>query len=249
MRRALQVLVMCATAFFLSPVSCLLSQEVVDTHWPSLFCEVVVVDSQLGVRVVSVEDASQAHWADLRPDDIIVRVHEKDIRSIDDFAAVSRAMGGRAVTTTVLVFRNGKPKELTLHLYSYPVLREWGLEFIPDHDVRFAEAHVGLDYWSRLGRGFEDVGKPAEALDAYLNGLHNVPTDVNAALHVSGLYAKVSRQHLTAGELLEGFEQLHHGLLVLQRLFDYRLTGEQLRMVRNTLHETLSALRAATRKT
>ena len=43
--------------------------------WPSLFRGVVVADSQVGIRVVRVEDASQAHLADLRPEDIIVRVN------------------------------------------------------------------------------------------------------------------------------------------------------------------------------
>jgi len=63
---------------------------------PSLFRGVVVADSPLGVRVVSVEDASQASQADLRPEDIIIRVDGADVGSIDAFAMFSEALKGRA---------------------------------------------------------------------------------------------------------------------------------------------------------
>ncbi|MBI2104821.1 MAG: PDZ domain-containing protein [Candidatus Omnitrophica bacterium] len=210
---------------------------------PSVFRGVVVADSPLGVRVISVEEASQAQLADLRPDDILVRVRDADIRSIDEFAVVSGALRGRAVAVPVLVFRNGTPRELTLHLYSYPVLQTWGLEVVPDHDLRFAEPRVGLDYWSRLGRGFEGAGKPAEALEAYLNGLHNVPTDTATALHVSRLFVSLSRQRLADGSLTDGIADLRQALQVLERLFDHPLTDEQLRDVRAQLRETLQGLR------
>ena len=212
---------------------------------PSVFRGVVVADSPLGVRVVSVEDASQAQLADLRPDDIIVRVRDADIRSIDEFAVRSSALRGRALAVPVLVFRDGTPRELTLHLYSYSILQAWGLKVLPDHDVRFAEPRVGLDYWSRLGRGFEEADKPAEALDAYLNGLHNVPADAATALHVSRLLVVLSRRRLADGALAEGIAELRQALQVLERLFDHPLTDEQLREVRSQLRETLQGLRQA----
>jgi len=210
---------------------------------PSVFRGVVVADSPLGVRVISVEEASQAHLGGLRPDDIVVRVRDADIRSIDEFAVVSNALRGRAVAVPVLIFRNGTPRELLLHLYSYPVLEAWGLEVVPDFDLRFAEPRVGLDYWSRLGRGFEAAGKPAGALDAYLNGLHNVPTDSDTALQVSRLFVARSRERLAAGSLAEGIANLRQALQVLERLFERPLTDEQLRQVRSQLRETLQGLR------
>ena len=83
---------------------------------PSLFRGVVVADSPLGVRVVSVEEGSQASLADLRPEDIIVRVEAREVHSIDEFAALSATLKGHAASATVLVFRNGAPRELTLRL-------------------------------------------------------------------------------------------------------------------------------------
>jgi hypothetical protein len=215
-------------------------------QFPSVFRGVVVADSPLGVRVVSVEEFSQAYLADLRPDDIIVRVHDEEFHSIDEFAVLSTALKGRATSVKVLIFRNSVPREITLHLYSYPVLREWGLEFVPDHDVRFVEPKVGLDYWVRLGRGFEDAGKPGEALNAYLNGLHNVPRDVSTALKVSVLYSQFSRRSLRDGRLPDGIARLDQSLLVMERLFDYSLTDEQLETVRDHLRNTLESLRAST---
>ena len=210
---------------------------------PSLFRGVVVADSPLGVRVVSVEEASQASLADLRPEDIIIRVDGAEVGSIDAFATLSAALKGRAVSATVLVFRNGTRRELVLHLYSYPILRAWGVAFIPDHDLRFAEAQTALAYWVRLGRGFEDAGKSAEALDAYLNGLHNAPTDTATALTVSGLLSQVSRQRLAGGALADGIASLDQALMILERLFEHPLTDEQLHAVRRQLQETLQALR------
>ena len=210
---------------------------------PSLFRGVVVAESTLGVRVVSVEESSQASLADLRPEDVIIRIHGQEIHSLDEFATLSTALKGRAVKADVLVFRNGSPRELVLHLYSYPVLREWGIEFVPEHDVRFAETRVGLDYWRRLGRGFEEAGKPAEALNAYLNGLHNVPTDAATALKASRLFSTVSRQRLQEGALAEGIASLHNAVRVLQKLFDYPLSDEDLQAIKQQLEDTLRTLR------
>jgi hypothetical protein len=198
---------------------------------PSVFRGVVVADSPLGVRVVGVEELSQAFWADLRPEDIIVRVQETEVRSIDELAALSTSLKGRALSVTLLVFRNGVPRELVLHLYSYPVLRAWGLSFVPDHDVRFADPAVGLAYWQRLGRGFAEAGKTAQALDAYLNGLHNVPGDIGAALTVSALLSRLSRTLLAGGQAAEGVARLRQAVLVLQRLFEHPLDDEQLAAV------------------
>lgn len=213
---------------------------------PSLFRGIIVADSPLGIRVVSVEQASQAHLADLRPEDIIVRVHNTEVSSINAFATLSKNLKGRTASTVVLVFRSGQPREIALHLYSYPVLKEWGIPFVPEHDVRFAQATAGLAYWTRLGRGFEEAKKPEGALDAYLNALHNVPTDAPTALNASRLLSQVSRQHLADGELSEGIAQLRRALVILEHLFNYALTDDQLRAVRTQLYDTLQTLRETT---
>lgn len=214
---------------------------------PSLFRGVVVADSAAGVRVVSVEESSQAYLGDLRPEDLIVRVRDAEVHTIDEFAALSTALKGRAASATVLIFRNGAPRELTLTLYSYPVQRAWNLEFIPRHDIRFAEPQTGLAYWMRLGEGFDRAGKPREALDAYLNGLHNVPDDTVAAVTVSDALVRVSRGHLATGELSDGMAQLHQALLVLNGLFTRPLSTGQLASVKRQLTEALQALREAKR--
>lgn len=214
------------------------------TQWPSLFRGVVVADSQLGVRVVSVEESSQAYLADLRPEDLIISVQGEEIHSIDDFARRSNELKGRATTATVLVFRNGVPRELTVHLFSYPILGAWGVEFIPDVDIRFADPKIGLDYWRRLGRGFEGAGKSAEALQAYLNGLHNVPTDSDTAVKVTELFSLASQRQLQQDQPAEGLASLRQALSMLEKLFDAPLTEEELQRIRTQLQATLQALRA-----
>lgn len=213
--------------------------------WPSLFRGVVVTDSPIGVRVVSVEPGAQAYRADLRAEDVIVRVHGKEIRTIDEFAVLSKALKGQAAETRLLVFRNGAPKELRLHLYSYPVLDAWGIEAIPDDDIRFAEASRGLEYWSRMGRGFQEAGKPEGALNAYLNALHNVPSDVPAALAAATLFAELGRRHVAAEAWRPAFAALRQSVQILERLFNYPLTDEQLARVRDSLRETVDTVRKA----
>lgn len=213
------------------------------TQLPSLFRGVIVADSQLGVRVVSVEESSQAYQADLRPDDIIVRVHDAQIHSIDEFALLSTTLKGRVNSTTVVIFRNGRPREIVIHLYSYPILRAWGLAFVPDNDLRFAQPATGRDYWMRLGRGFEEAEKKPEALNAYLNGLHNVPSDVPVALKVAELSSRIGQDALQHEARLEGLASLRQALLVMQKLFDYSLSHDQLGAIRDQLRGTLAALR------
>ena len=229
--------------FFL-PVSCLLSPvSVFAGQLPSLFRGVIVADSPIGVRVVSVEESSQAYQADLRPEDIIVRIEGQGLHSIDDFATVSSSLISRTMKARVVIFRNGEPLELALHLYSYPILRAWGIEFVPDHDMRFAQPQIGLEYWTRLGRGLEEVHNPAQALDACLNGLHNVPTDVATAIKVSSLFLELSQKRITDGALGEGAELLRQTLIVMEHLFDYKLSDEQLEAIKGQLTATRDLLR------
>jgi len=238
-----------ATAKFSALLSlvacCLLLPSVFAANWPSLFRGVIVADSSVGVRVVSVEETSQAFQADLRPEDVIVSVDGRQVDSIDEFATVSTALKGRAVLATVLVFRRGAPREIRVHLYSYPVLWQWGLEFIPEHDVRFAEPRIGLEYWTRMGRGFEEARNPAEALNAYLNGLHNVPDDSAAALRVAELFASQGQEHLRARRLAEGLASLRQAVVVFEKLFDDPMTDEELQRIKRQLEHTLDAIRAA----
>ncbi len=215
------------------------------TQWPSLFRGVVVADAPAGVRVVSVDETSQAYQADLRPEDIIVRVHDAEVHSIDEFAVLSGALRGRIVSTTVVVFRNGTPRELTLHLYSYPLLSTWGIQFVPDHDLRFAQSSTGWAYWLRLGRGFEVAGKDAEALNAYLNGLHHMPTDVETAVNVARLFARAGQRLIRDGQLADGLMPLGQAVQVMRKLFDYPLSDEQLSVVREQLQGTLQAIHDA----
>ena len=224
---------------------CLLLPSVFAGSWPSLFRGVIVADSQVGVRVVSVEESSQAFQADLRPEDIIISVDGQAVRSIDEFAALSASLKGRATLATVVVFRRGVPREIRVHLYSYPLLRTWGLEFIPEHDLRFAEPLIGLEYWTRMGRGFAEAGKPHDALNAYLNGLHNVPADAATALRIAELFASQGQEHLRARRLAEGLASLRQAVLVFDKLFDYPMTDDELQRIKHQLEETLRALRAA----
>ena len=210
---------------------------------PSLFRGVVVADSPVGVRVVSLEESAQAYQTDLRPDDVIARINDTDIRSIDEFAAVSASLKG-ASEAALVVFRNGQPRQIRVHLFSVPVQQAWGIDIIPE-DIRFAQPETGLAYWTRLGRGFEQAGKTAEALDAYLNGLHNMPDDLAIALRVETLLLRVSREQLSAGELAGGVRQLRQSLTVMERLFERPLDAAQLDQLRSELKDTLEALRAA----
>jgi len=212
---------------------------------PSLFRGVVVADSPLGVRIVSVEDASQAALVDLRPEDVLVQVDDTPVTSIDQFGVLSLALKGQAVTATLVVLRNGQPRQIALHLYSMPILRQWELAFIPQHDIRFAEPKTGVAYWERLGRGFEEAGNTEGALDAYLNALHNDPSRTPSALNATLLSWRLARQRLEARRLAEAITAIQQGTVLLEKLFNGPLTGEQLQAIQTELQQTTRALAGA----
>jgi hypothetical protein len=226
-------------------VACCLSSRPADAaSLPSLFRGVVVADSPLGVRVISVEEDSQAFLADLRPEDLIVSINEQELKSIDEFATVSERLRGQAVEVRLVIFRRGEPRRLRVHVFSYPVLQAWGVEFVPAHDVRFAQPSVGLAYWTRLGRGFEEARRPLDALDAYLNGLHNVPEDVPTAVKAAELLSRLSQQRLADKALLDGLASLQQSVVMLERLFNHPLSDEQLLTVKRSLEATMASLQA-----
>ncbi len=212
--------------------------------WPSLFRGVVVADSPSGVKVISVNPASQAYLADLRPEDIIVRVREAEVRSIDDFSVVSDALKGRTDHAQIVVFRNGSPREILLHLYSYPVLETWGVEFIPDFDLRFGDPTAGQQYWARLARGFGEVNQPQDMLNAYLNSLHNLPKDPIIALQACELFFLLGQEQLRQQAVVPAMSRLLDALSIADRLFDYPLSDADLGRLKAQLQNTLEAVRA-----
>jgi len=215
---------------------------------PSLFRGIVVADSPQGVAVVTVEDSSQAFLAGLRPEDVIVQVDSRRVSTIDEFAGLSQQMRGQAVRANLIILRNGEPHALELHLYSYPLLRTWNLAFIPDDEIRFAEPSAALDYWSRMGRGFESANQPDHALEAWLNALHNEPANVGIAVHVCELLAQSARRSLASHQLPQAVESLQREVTMLQRLFDYSLTDDQLQTVKRQLQETVTMLKSVRQK-
>lgn len=229
----------------LSLVACLLSLvSAFSAQLPSLFRGVVVADNPLGVRVVSVEEHSQASLVDLRPEDIIVQINDATVRSIDEFASISQTLKGQATKATIRLLRGGQPLELILHLYSLPILRQWNLAFVPEYEFRFADPKAGHEYWARLGRGFEMVGNLEPALNAYLNALHNDPAQMDLALKAAELLWKLAQIRLNAHQLPEALMALQQGTTLLERLFDQPLTESQLEMVKAQLEETVKTLRA-----
>ena len=210
---------------------------------PSLFRGVVVADSAEGIRVVSVEDASQAALADLRPEDIIVQVNDLRLQKIDAFAAASESLRGRALKAALIVLRNGEPRELVVHLYSYPVLRAWDVAFVPEHDIRFAEPRVGADYWKRMARGFLIAGKLEDALNATLNGLHNDPAQVDEALNASSLLLDLAQQRLAERRLPDALIALKEATIILNRVFEHPLTTSQLEAIKTKLARTLELMK------
>lgn len=229
---------------FWSLVSCLLSPvSLCAGQLPSLFRGVAFADSPDGVRVVSVEDASQAALSDLRPEDILVQVNDRRLAKIDEFAAVSESLRGRAIRATLIVLRNGEPREILVHLYSYPVLRAWDLTFVPEHDIRFADGKVGAEYWTRMARGFLIAGKLEESLNATLNALHNDPAQLDEALRAASLLLDIAQQRLTERRLPESLVALKQATILLNRVFEHPLTTPQLEAIKSRLARTLELMK------
>lgn len=212
---------------------------------PSLFRGVVVADleSAQGVRVISVEEASQAFLADLRPEDLIVQVNDTRVRSIDEFAVVSHELRGRAITAWLTILRNGEPRQMALHLYSYPILARWRLTFVPDYDLRFAQPSAGAAYWERMGRGFEIAEHPEEALQAYLNALHQEPENPRMAVNVFRLVCDVAVKRSREGRARASLAALQESTVLLQQLFLQPLDEADLVQIKAKLQATQALIR------
>jgi tetratricopeptide (TPR) repeat protein len=186
-----------------------------------------------------------AAQAGIRPEDVILQIDEHTIKTIDGFAALSTALRGRVPTVRVVLLRNGQPREVALHIYSYPLLREWELTFVPDYELRFIDPSAGRSYWANLGRGFEEAGQADQALTAYLNALHHVPADAELAMKAANLYALIAHRHLDAGRIPEALGALGQQTTLLTHLFDRPLDAAQLQAVKAQLQQTLEGIRQA----
>ena len=209
---------------------------------PSLFRGVVVADGPEGVRIVTVDESSQAAQADLRPEDILVQVDNTPVGTIDQFSAVSQSLRGRVVKANVVVLRNNQPHQVLLHLYSYPILRQWRLSFVPNDEFRFADSTAGVEYWSRMGRGFEEAGDADRALDAYLNALHYDPDRRELAVKVAQMFWRIGRQRLEQHKTAAALRAIDQGTMLLQRLFEQPLGDAQLQAIKTELEQTVRTM-------
>ena len=85
------------------------------------------------------------------------------------------------------------------------------------------------------------------ALEAYLNGLHNISTDTATALKVAELFARMGEEHLAEGVSAQGIAALRKAVVMMERLFDEPLTEHQLWRIKRALERTLSTLHDLTR--
>ena len=232
-------------AFFLLTYSLthLLTPSVSANSLPSLFRGVIIANSPVGVRVVSVEERSQAYVLDLRPEDVVVQINGEAVKTIDDFAVLSQRLKDRSTKAAVLILRNGEPQELLVHLYSVPVLRQWGLSFVPEHDMRFVDPTASAAYWTRLARRERDAKDLERALNAVLNALHHDAANLELAIQASDLLWAIARQRIAAQRFPQAFTSIQHATTLLQHLFHHPLTEAQLEAVRAQLQETLAVLR------
>ena len=234
-----------AIVFFGFAIPCLMSHApAYAAPLPSLFRGVVVTNASGGVRVVTVDEGSQAQLADVRPEDLITQINDTPVRTIDEFAVASSGLKGRVFKASVWVLRRNEPLELSVHLYSYPILQHWGLRFVAEYDIRFAEPAVGRQYWMRLGRGFETAKNPEQALNAYLNALHNDPESVETAIKIWELLRQVASAKLASRQFSDALASIQQGTLLLNHLFDHPLTPAQLDAVKTQLAELLKAVKA-----
>jgi len=228
---------------WLLAAGCWLLPTVYAEQLPSLFRGVIVAGSPIGVRVISVTEGSQAFLSDLRPEDLVVQVNGQPVKTLDEFAVLSHGLKGRATKAAVLVLRNGEPQTLLLHLYSVPILRQWGVSFVPEHDLRFADSSAGVAYWMRLARGFQEAKDLERALNAVLNALHNDPSNLGLALKASDVLWAIARKRLNARRIPQALSAIQHATTLLERLFRHPLTEAQLEAVRAQLQETVEVLR------
>ena len=210
---------------------------------PSLFRGVVVADGRGGVRVVSVEERSQAFLADLRPEDLILRINEMPTSRIEQFATVSQLLKGHQAAATLLVMRSGELRDIILHLFSYPVLTRWKLAFVPDFDLRFGDPSVGREYWTKLAHEFQAAGRRDAALNALLNALHNDPESVETAWLVSEALWDVSEIQLGSNRMADALGTLRNQLTLLDRLFDEPLEEGRLRTLKLRLSDSITSLK------
>jgi len=211
--------------------------------WPSLFRGVMVADSPVGIRVVSVEEGSLAHQADLRPEDVVVQIDGTPIKTIDEFAVMSKALKGRAARADVVVLRNGQPRQLVLQIYSAALLREWDIPFVPDYDLRFIDPNAAVAYWTNLGRGYETAGDLEHALNAHLNALHHVPDSTELALKVSSLWSALAQRQLQNNQMPQALAVIERQMRLMARLFDRQVDDATLAAVKQQLETTVRALK------
>jgi len=167
----------------LSAVCCLLSSATVAAEeLPSLFRGVTVGEGRPGVVVVFVREDAFALAAGVRAGDHLVAIDEQPINSLEDFADMSRALAGRRTDVSVELLRGGTRFTTDVSLASPTVRSAWGLAFLPDYSLRFADPNAARRYWSQRASHELVQGQDVEAMRSLLNVLHYAPDAYDEAL-------------------------------------------------------------------
>lgn len=218
-----------------------------DVHASNLFSGLVVSQSEQGVKIVDIYPGYPAERAGLRVGDIILEIDGQKLKSLEEFANISKTKGATNIEAGLLLIRKGALQNISLVNYSDAVFKEWKEKVPPPPESSIVGVSL-FQYYLEKGKSklkenqseapFEaHLANGQEAIKYFFYALHYNPTVVEVALLIADTYMNQAKLYLKNAQVPGAVENYSKAASLYERCSKRHLTEKELELILARLQE------------
>ncbi|MFN3466903.1 MAG: PDZ domain-containing protein [Candidatus Brocadiales bacterium] len=218
-----------------------------DVYASNLFTGLIVSQGDQGVKVVEIYPRCPSERAGIMVGDLILEIDGQKIKTLDEFARMSKAMGDRQTEASLLLIRKGKLHNLQVVIYSTPVFKEWQEKVLPPPEGSVGGVSL-FQYYVEKGKAKLEENKQGGSLEAQLTrnqeairylfyALHYAPTEVGVVLLAADTHMNMAGLYLKSGQTALAVENYARAAGLYEKCSKRHVAEEELERILSHLQE------------
>ncbi|HHT9152883.1 MAG TPA: PDZ domain-containing protein [Candidatus Hypogeohydataceae bacterium YC40] len=209
----------------------------------SIFSGLIVAQGEQGVKVVEVHPGCPGERAGLRVGDLIMEVDGQKVKTLEEFANMSKAMKDKNIESNLLVIRKSKLENVLLTNYSDNVFKEWKEKVpLPPERGEIIGGVSLFQYYVEKGKTKLEENKQGGPLEAKIArydeavrylfyALHYNPISVEVALLIADTYMNTAKLCLENGRTPLAVENYGKAANLYEKCSKKRVSDKELEQI------------------
>lgn len=218
-----------------------------EAYASNLFTGLIVSQGDQGVKVVEIYPRCPSERAGMMVGDLILEIDGQKIKTLEEFAKMSKAMGDKQTEASLLFIRKGKLHNIQVVTYSSPVFKEWQEKVLPPPEGSVGGVSL-FQYYVEKGKAKLEENKQGGSPETQLTrsrdairylfyALHYAPTEVGVVLLTADTHMNMARLYLKNGQTALAVENYGRAAGLYEKCSKRHVAEEELERILSHLQE------------